>query len=114
MNAGGIYENAVAQELASRHFDLYYYNSKKQGELDFVIEYHNKILPIEVKSGKDYHIHSAITHCVENEEYQIEEGIVAANCNVSKEGKITYLPIYMIMFLEQENMEIVLEDISFV
>lgn len=114
LNAGGIYENAVAQELASRHFDLYYYNSKKQGELDFVIEYHNKILPIEVKSGKDYHIHSAITHCVENEEYQIEEGIVAANCNVSKEGKITYLPIYMIMFLEQENMEIVLEDISFV
>lgn len=50
LNAGGIYENAVAQELKSGNFDLYYYNSNRPGELDFVIEYHNKALPLEVKS----------------------------------------------------------------
>ena len=53
LNAGGIYENAVAQELAAKGFDLYYYNSNRLGELDFVIEYNGNALPIEVKSGKD-------------------------------------------------------------
>lgn len=113
LNAGGIYENAVAQELASRSFNLYYYNSNRLGELDFVIEYHNKALPIEVKSGKDYRVHSAISHCLDNSEYQMEEGIVFANCNVSKDGKITYLPIYMVMFLEPGFSELILDDITF-
>ena len=35
INFGSIYENAVAQELYAHGFELYYFNSKKQGELDF-------------------------------------------------------------------------------
>ena len=54
INFGAIYENAVAQELAAHGMTTYYYNNKKQGELDFVIEINGKVLPIEVKSGKDY------------------------------------------------------------
>lgn len=54
INFGAIYENAIAQELHAHGFELYYFNSKKQGELDFVIEYQGSVLPIEVKSGKDY------------------------------------------------------------
>jgi predicted AAA+ superfamily ATPase len=113
LNAGGIYENAVAQELYSKGFKLYYYNSNRLGELDFVIEYNNHVLPIEVKSGKDYTIHSAINNCLANPEYQIEEGIVFANCNVSAKGKVVYLPIYMIMFLQKNTEQIVLEKIEF-
>ncbi len=113
LNAGGIYENAVAQELVSKGFDLYYYNSNRLGELDFVIERDGQALPIEVKSGKDYTIHSAMTNCLNNKEYNINEGIVFANCNVSKKNKITYLPIYMAMFLENNNSSAPLADIVF-
>ena len=113
MNAGGIYENAVAQELYSKGFGLYYYNSNRLGELDFVIEHEGRALPIEVKSGKDYTIHSAMNSCLENAEYQMNEGIVFANCNVSRRGKITYLPIYMVMFLKPNDKQIVLDKIEF-
>ncbi len=113
LNAGGIYENAVAQELVSKGFNLYYYNSNRLGELDFVIERDGKALPIEVKSGKDYTIHSAMTNCLNNTEYNMDEGIVLANCNVSKKDKITYLPVYMAMFLENDNSSAPLADIVF-
>lgn len=52
INFGSIYENAVAQELVAHGIVPYYYNNKKRGELDFVIELGGKVLPIEVKSGK--------------------------------------------------------------
>ena len=113
LNAGGIYENAVAQELHSKGFKLFYYNSNRLGELDFVIEYNNKVLPVEVKSGKDYTIHSAMNNCLSNPEYQMEEGVVFANCNVSKKGKVTYLPVYMVMFLQQDVGQVILEKIEF-
>ena len=113
LNAGRIYENAIAQELYSKGFQLYYYNSNRLGELDFVIEYNNRALPIEVKSGKDYTIHSAMNNCLANSEYQMQEGFVFANCNVSRKGKVTYLPIYMVMFLQQDSEQIVLDKIEF-
>lgn len=103
INCGGIYENAVAQELYSKGFDVYYYNSNRLGELDFVIEYNGAVLPIEVKSGNDYTKHSAMDHCLLSESYNMPEGIVLANCNITAEGNITYLPVYMVMFLEKNE-----------
>lgn len=102
-NAGGIYENAVAQELSAKGFRLYYYNSTRIGELDFVVEYGGNVLPIEVKSGKDYTIHSALSSVMRNEQYQIEEAFVFADCNISSSGRIIYYPVYMTMFLEAEE-----------
>ncbi|MBP5464725.1 MAG: DUF4143 domain-containing protein, partial [Treponema sp.] len=113
LNAGGIYENAVAQELHSKGFNLYYYNSNRLGELDFVIEYEGTALPIEVKSGKDYTVHSALSSCLGNTEYQMDEGLVFANCNVSRKGKITYLPVYMTMFLKKDGERLILDRIEF-
>ena len=113
LNAGGIFENVVAQELQAKGFSLYYYNSNRLGELDFMIEYNNRPLPIEVKSGKDYTIHSAMNQCLANRDYNMNEGFVFANCNVSQKGNITYLPIYMTMFLEKNDTEIVLDKIVF-
>ena len=55
----------LAQELRAHGFDLYYFNNKKQGELDFVMEYQGEILPIEVKSGKDYMRHRALDNVFE-------------------------------------------------
>ncbi len=102
VNKGSIYENVVAQELNSHGYPLYYYNSKKNGEIDFVIEHNGKVLPIEVKSGKDYSRHSALDNVLGIEEYGIEEAYVLSNANVQRKGKITYLPIYMIMFIDEK------------
>ena len=98
-NLGGVFENAVAQELNTHGFSLYYYNSHKNGELDFVIEQDFSVVPIEVKSGKDYYIHSALSKAVANPEYGIRTACVFADCNLSVEGSIHYLPVYMAMFL---------------
>lgn len=102
INYGSIYENAVAQELHAHGFDLYYFNSKKQGELDFVVEKCGKTLPIEVKSGKDYQRHNALSNVMANEDYQIQQAYVFSNGNVSQEGRVLYLPIYMAAFLERQ------------
>lgn len=102
INYGSIFENFVAQELSAHGFDgLYYFNSKKQGEVDFLIEYAGNVLPIEVKSGKDFKIHSALNNLLSNEEYDIPSAIVLCNDNVQVKEKILYLPIYMVMFIKR-------------
>jgi predicted AAA+ superfamily ATPase len=95
VNYGSIYENAIAQELRARESDVYYYRNKKRGELDFVIETkQGQILPIEVKAGKNYKRHNALTNLMSAPEYSLTEGFVLSDGNVSKSGNITYLPIY--------------------
>ena len=104
INNGALYENAVAQELYAHGYKPYYFNSKKQGELDFLIEYHGEILPIEVKSGKGYTVHSALNNVLSNEDYSIKQAFVFANCNVTINEKIVYYPIYFCMFLQERDL----------
>ena len=103
INFGSIFENAVAQELTAHGIDAYYYNSKKRGEVDFVIELDGKVVPIEVKSGKDYQIHRALSNILDCGEYDIPEAIIFNNDNIRVEGKYIYAPIYMAMFIEKKN-----------
>lgn len=115
INNGALYENVVAQELKSHGFKLYYYNSKKYGELDFVVEYNGKILPIEVKSGKSYQRHSALNNMMEIAEYSIKEAFILSNYNVEVKGNFVYYPIYMLMFIKGDQVElslIELDDLS--
>lgn len=115
INYGAIYENVVAQELKAHGFKLYYFNSKKTGEVDFVIEYNGKVMPIEVKSGKDYRKHSALINVIDTPNYSIDEAIVLSNYNVSVSGKITYYPIYMLMFIRNDEIKmpkLELDDLS--
>ena len=102
INKGAVYENVVAQELHAHGYPLYYYNSKKKGELDFVVEHVGQALPIEVKSGKDYEKHSALDNVMAVEEYGIREAYVFTNDNVKVDGRLTYYPIYMVMFLQDD------------
>ena len=102
INNGALFENVVAQELFSKGVSVYYFSSKKQGEVDFVIENNGKILPIEVKSGKDYKRHSALENILSDENYGIYEAMVFSNANVEVVEKRVYMPVYMIMFLDDE------------
>lgn len=104
INFGSIYENAVAQELLAHGFEeQFYYNSKKMGEVDFVVEISGNVLPIEVKSGKDYLRHRALNNILDCTEYDIPKAIVLCNENISVKGNVTYLPIYLMMFIYKEK-----------
>ena len=99
INYGAIYENLTAQELHAHGWSLFYFQNKKQGELDFLLEKDAEIIPLEVKSGKDYARHVALNNVMSNPEYGIHEAIVLCNDNVCVRGNITYAPIYMLMFI---------------
>lgn len=102
VNLGSVYENVVAQELKAHGFKLYYYDNKKNGEVDFLIDSVDlmSVLPIEVKSGKDYYIHTALNNLLKVDEYKITNGIVFSNeAKVYINGNVIYMPIYYVMFL---------------
>jgi uncharacterized protein len=101
INYGSIYENAIAEELTSKGFDLFYYKNNKLGEIDFLIENKGRVIPLEIKSGKNYKKHNALDNLLEKYQ-EIKNGYILSNNNLEvKENKI-YLPIYMIMFFEKE------------
>lgn len=104
INHGSIFENIVTQELHAHGFnDLYYYNSKKMGEVDFVVELNGEVCPIEVKSGKDYARHRALNNILNCKDYTIPQAIVLCNDNYSIKDKVSYMPIYMVMFINKEQ-----------
>lgn len=113
LNLGGVYENVVLQELVSCGHEVYYYNSKKLGELDFLMEYGVSPLPIEVKSGKDYYVHSAMNNVLKAEDFGIKEAVVFTGYDLSVIENITYYPIYMAGFLREDNIDTIVEPISF-
>ena len=100
LNYGAVFEAVVAQELKAHGFELFYNSDKKRGEIDFLIEKDNAVIPLEVKSGKDYKRHSALSQLMANNSFNYEEGFVLCNGNVETEGKTIYLPIYMIDFIQ--------------
>ena len=111
INLGSVYETVVAQELKAHGYDLYYYDNKKNGEVDYLIDDPDNLsnIPIEVKSGKDYSVHSALDKFLSNETYNINKAIVLSNeRQVYKDKGITYMPIYYVMFLQ--NISNVVEE----
>ena len=114
INEGSIMENMFAQQLKSNGFTLYYFDKQKVGEVDFVVEQHAELVPVEIKSGKDYRSHRALDHLMAVNEYKLKESFVFCPGNVEAEGKTVYLPLYMIMFFQKENMlnKIVFESVA--
>ncbi len=105
INFGSIYENVIAEELVSKNFNLYYYRSKKYGELDFLIENNGEVIPIEVKSGKDYKTHNALDNVLKSSEFNIKKAYILSNDNLSINNNKIYLPIYMIMFIKKNELK---------
>ena len=108
INLGTVYESVVAQELAAHGFNLHYYDNKKIGEVDFLIDDYDQltVLPLEIKSGKDYTEHSALSKFLENPDYGINRAFVFSNeREIFKKKGATYLPIYYSMFLYNEHRE---------
>ena len=106
INLGSVYETVVASELTAHGFKLFYYDNRNKGEVDYLIDDYDSLctVPIEVKSGKDYTVHSALNTFVKNEDYHIKKAFVVSNeRTVKQNGKITYIPIYYIMFFNADS-----------
>jgi predicted AAA+ superfamily ATPase len=103
INLGTVYEAVVAQELKAHGKNLFYYDNKTKGEVDFLINDYDSlsVIPIEVKSGKDYYVHSALNSFLQNKDYNVSKGLVFSNERkiLTDSNGITYLPIYYVMFL---------------
>lgn len=106
INLGSVYESVIAQELKAHGHDLFYYDNSKKGEVDFLVNNvaGMTVLPIEVKSGKDYTSHKALNRFLADKEYNIQSGIVFDNeRKVYKKENVTYMPIYYIMCIERSE-----------
>lgn len=106
INLGAVYESVVASELIAHGYKLFYYDNRNKGEVDYLIDDYDALsaVPIEVKSGKDYTVHSALSNFVKNEDYRIKKAFVVSNeRKVTTKGKITYIPIYYIMFFNHSS-----------
>lgn len=105
INLGSVYETVVAQELHAHGYSLHYYDNKQKGEVDFLIDdyEHLSVLPIEVKSGKDYTVHSALDKFLATPDYHIPKAVVLNNeREVAVKNGITYLPVYYCMFYQRD------------
>ncbi len=105
INLGSVYESVVAQELRAHGHKLFYYDQRKQGEVDYMIDDHTlmSIHPVEVKSGKDYTVHSALNNLLDNPDYHISAATVISNeRKIYQNGKITYMPVYLVMFMNND------------
>ena len=108
VNLGSVYESVVAQELKAHGHKLFYYDNKQRGEVDFLIDDYSRttVLPIEVKSGKDYTRHSALNNLLKVKDYDIASGLVLSNSREIKvSGGVTYMPVYYVMFLNADEAE---------
>lgn len=109
INFGSVYGSVVASELIAHGYNLFYYDNRGKDEVDYLIDDYDSLsaVPIEVKSGKDYTIHSALNTFVKNDDYHVKKAYVLSNTReITTNGKITYLPIYDVMFFgvtEQPN-----------
>ena len=102
INLGSVYETVVATELQAHGHPLFYYDNKQKGEVDFMIDDYESlsILPLEVKSGKDYTIHRALDRFVNNPDYQVRSAVVLTNDPaVTVRGVTANIPVYYSMFL---------------
>lgn len=101
INLGNVYECVAAMQLSANGHTLYYSDNKKYGEVDYLIDDYDglSVKALEIKSGKDYKKHNAIDKLIDiNGDYC--EGIILSNSRtIESYGKVTYLPIYALMFL---------------
>lgn len=108
VNLGSVYESVVAQELKAHGHKLFYYDNKQRGEVDFLIDDYSSttILPIEVKSGKDYTRHSALNNLLKVRDYDIASGLILSNSREIKTvGNVSYMPVYYVMFIDANAVE---------
>ena len=102
-NLGYVYENMVAQTLATNGYNLYYHTfpneaSKRNYEIDFLIIDNKKVCPIEVKSS-GYKKHPSLDAFITKFSNRTSRNILVYTKDYFKDDNIEFFPIYMTQFL---------------
>ena len=118
VNLGAVYESVIAQEFHAHGYSLHYYDNKQKGEIDYLLDDYRSlsVLPVEIKSGKDYTVHSALDKFLATPEYHIKEAVVLSNeQRVYRKDGILYLPIYYCMFFDnkvQDETDLIIPEVA--
>lgn len=118
VNLGAVYESVIAQEFHAHGYSLHYYDNKQKGEIDYLLDDYKSlsVLPVEIKSGKDYTVHSALDKFLATPEYHIKEAVVLSNeQRVYRKDGILYLPIYYCMFFDnkvQDETDLIIPELA--
>ena len=102
---GSVLENVMAQMFTANGFSLHYFDTRKYGELDFVLQDGTAIDLVEIKSGNDYKKHAALNKVMQVDEWKAKQAIVFCKGNLEEENGILYLPWYMAIFFQQEQIQ---------
>lgn len=98
---GAFTENYVANVLKYLLDDTPNYYTFDRNEIDFVIQRKNKIIPIEVKSDKSTNHNSLTKYNANNDN---EMSFRFSLNNLSKNGKIVNIPLYLIEYIDNLNL----------
>lgn len=103
---GYLYENAVAQMIASSGRSLFYHTWKKENsshhyEVDFLLTSKTKLVPIEVKSSATKK-HESITEFSKKYSSKVLTSILLSQKDVGHDGMLKFYPIYMLPFVLEE------------
>ncbi len=97
-NLGYIYENLIAQMLASSGNELFYFtfpkDEKHNYEIDFLLSRGNKICPIEVKSS-GYKTYASLDAFCEKYSSRISNRYLVYIKDLRKDGETLLVPVYM-------------------
>ena len=104
VNMGSILENVVAQQLKANGYALYYFDTAKYGEIDFVVSGGVQTRLVEVKSGKDYKLHRAMDNIRNVKEWTFEDSIVLCGGNIEVCDGVTYLPWYLFFLVRPKEL----------
>ena len=95
---GAFTENYVLNMLNATLDKIPNYFTFDRHEIDFVIQYRNRIIPIEVKSNKSTNNISLTRY---NEKYNDDISIRFSMNNLTKDGKLINIPLFMVEYLEK-------------
>ena len=102
VNLGYVYENVVAQMLATAGNNLFYYtfpkDEKHNYEIDFLLSRGNKIWPIEVKSSS-HKSHVSLDAFCQKFSSRIGERILLYGKDLSHEEQTCFIPFLMAAFI---------------
>ena len=101
-NLGYVYENAIAQVLATSGNKLFYYTWPKDDnhnyEIDFLLSRGAKLQPIEVKSS-GYKTHKSLDVFCKKFSHLVDRRYLIYTKDMKKDEETLLLPVYMTPFL---------------
>lgn len=95
---GALTENYVIQTLSSIGLQPYYFTFDNRYEIDFMLQYKNEIIPIEVKSSENINNSSLKVY---NEKYNPKTRIRFSMRNLNKDDNLINIPLFMVEYMDK-------------